>query len=51
MHIGELTIGKPKLGRGSQRHDASRLAGGWSQMIGMFGSYQGTGEIAPVAGS
>jgi hypothetical protein len=31
------------------RHDADRLANGWAQMIGMFGSYQGTGEIAPVA--
>lgn len=30
-----------------QRHDASRLARGWSQMIGMFGSYEKMGEVAP----
>lgn len=32
-----------------ERHDAGRLAGGWAQMIGMFGSYEGTGQISPVA--
>lgn len=31
------------------RHDADRLASGWAQMIGMFGSYQAMGEVAPVA--
>jgi hypothetical protein len=30
------------------RHDADRLAGGWAQMIGMFGSYYAMGEVAPV---
>jgi Protein of unknown function (DUF3887) len=30
-----------------QRHDAGRLARGWTQMIAMFGSYEGTGEVAP----
>jgi hypothetical protein len=31
-----------------ERHDAERLAGGWAQLIGMFGSYEGIGEISPV---
>jgi hypothetical protein len=31
-----------------ERHDVNRLAGGWAQMIGMFGSYQGSGEVYPV---
>jgi hypothetical protein len=31
-----------------ERHDVDRLAGGWAQMIGMFGSYQGSGEVNPV---
>jgi hypothetical protein len=30
-----------------QRHDADRLASGWAQMIAMFGSYQGMGEVSP----
>jgi len=30
------------------RHDADRLAGGWAQLIGMFGSYQAMGEVVPV---
>ena len=30
-----------------QRHDAERLASGWSQMIAMFGSYEGMGELSP----
>ncbi|HEY1920082.1 MAG TPA: DUF3887 domain-containing protein [Streptosporangiaceae bacterium] len=30
------------------RHDVDRLASGWAQMIGMFGRYQGAGEISPV---
>jgi hypothetical protein len=30
-----------------QRHDADRLASGWSQMIAMYGSYQGMGEVSP----
>jgi hypothetical protein len=31
-----------------ERHDADRLAGGWAQMIGMFGAYQAMGDVAPV---
>jgi hypothetical protein len=31
------------------QHDAGRLASGWAQMIGMFGSYQAMGEVVPVA--
>jgi hypothetical protein len=31
------------------RHDADRLASGWAQMIGMYGSYEARGEIVPVA--
>jgi hypothetical protein len=31
-----------------ERHDVDRLAGGWTQMISMFGSYQGMGDVAPV---
>ena len=30
-----------------QRHDADRLASGWAQMIAMFGSYEGMGEVDP----
>lgn len=29
-------------------HDADRLASGWAHMIGMFGRYQGMGEVSPV---
>jgi Protein of unknown function (DUF3887) len=32
-----------------ERHDTVRLASGWSQMTGMFGSFEGLGEVAPVA--
>jgi hypothetical protein len=31
-----------------QRHDADRLASGWAQMIAMFGSYEGMGEVSPL---
>jgi len=31
-----------------ERVDANRLAAGWAQTIGMFGSYQGAGEVSPV---
>jgi len=31
-----------------ERHDADRLASGWAQMIGMFGSYQAMGDVTPV---
>jgi hypothetical protein len=31
-----------------ERHDVNRLASGWAHMIGMFGSYQGSGEVSPV---
>jgi hypothetical protein len=31
-----------------ERHDADRLAGGWAQMIGMFGRYEGMGDVSPV---
>jgi Protein of unknown function (DUF3887) len=31
-----------------ERHDVNRLAGGWAPLIGMFGSYQGSGEVNPV---
>jgi hypothetical protein len=30
------------------RHDASRLADGWAQLIGMFGAYQAMGDVTPV---
>jgi hypothetical protein len=30
------------------RIDADRLASGWAQMIGMFGSYESMGEVVPV---
>jgi hypothetical protein len=30
------------------RHDTDRLASGWAQMIGMFGSYHTMGEVVPV---
>jgi hypothetical protein len=30
-----------------RRHDADRLARGWAQMIAMFGSYEGMGEVSP----
>ncbi len=32
-----------------ERHDVSRLASGWARIIGMFGSYQGMGEVSPVS--
>jgi hypothetical protein len=31
-----------------ERHDTNRLASGWAHMIGMFGSYEGSGEVSPV---
>jgi len=31
-----------------ERHDANLLASGWAHLIGMFGSYQGSGEVSPV---
>ncbi len=31
-----------------ERHDVNRLAGGWAHLIGMFGSYLGSGEVSPV---
>jgi hypothetical protein len=31
------------------RHETGRLASGWAQLTGMFGRYQGTGEVSPVA--
>jgi hypothetical protein len=31
-----------------ERVDAARLGSGWAHMIGMFGSYQGMGEVSPV---
>jgi Protein of unknown function (DUF3887) len=31
-----------------ERHDGNRLGSGWAHMIGMFGSYEGMGEISPV---
>ena len=31
-----------------ERVDANRLARGWAQTIGMFGSYQGAGPVSPV---
>jgi hypothetical protein len=31
-----------------ERHDVNRLASGWAHLIGMFGSYQGSGEVNPV---
>jgi Protein of unknown function (DUF3887) len=30
------------------RHDVDRLATGWAQLIGLFGSYQGMGEVFAV---
>jgi hypothetical protein len=51
--LGHFTAGRWEavLGnfddRMSERHDTSRLAQGWAQMIAMFGSYQGMGEVAP----
>jgi hypothetical protein len=30
-----------------KRHDADLLAAGWARMIGMYGSYQGMGEVSP----
>lgn len=32
-----------------ERHDTERLASGWSQMTGMFGAFEGMGELSPVA--
>jgi hypothetical protein len=31
------------------RHDPARLANGWAHLIGLFGSYQGMGEVSPVS--
>jgi hypothetical protein len=31
-----------------ERHDVNRLASGWAHLIGMFGSYRGSGEVSPV---
>jgi predicted nucleic acid-binding Zn ribbon protein len=31
-----------------QGHDPARLANGWAHMIGMYGSYQGMGEVSPI---
>jgi hypothetical protein len=31
-----------------ERHDVDRLASGWAHMIGMFGSYQGSGDVSPI---
>lgn len=31
-----------------ERHDVGRLASGWAQLVGMFGSYQGMGDVSPV---
>jgi hypothetical protein len=31
-----------------ERHDMNRLADGWAHLTGMFGRYQGMGEISPV---
>jgi hypothetical protein len=31
-----------------ERVDAGRLASGWAHHIGMFGGYQGMGEVSPV---
>ena len=31
-----------------ERHDVSLLASGWAHLIGMFGSYQGMGDVVPV---
>jgi hypothetical protein len=30
-------------------HDPERLASGWAQLTGMFGAYEGMGEVSPVA--
>jgi hypothetical protein len=51
--LGHFTAGRWEVVLGgfdermSQRHDTFRLAHGWSQMIAMFGGYQGMGEIVP----
>ncbi|HEX3751011.1 MAG TPA: DUF3887 domain-containing protein [Streptosporangiaceae bacterium] len=31
-----------------ERLSAERLASGWAQMTGMFGAFEGTGEVSPV---
>lgn len=31
-----------------ERHDGNRLGSGWAHLIGMFGSYEGMGEVSPV---
>jgi hypothetical protein len=31
-----------------ERHDTERLANGWSAMTGMFGGFEGMGEVSPV---
>lgn len=31
------------------RLDVNRLAAGWAQMIGIYGSFQGSGEVSPVS--
>ena len=36
-------------GRMRERHDAERLASGWAQLTGMFGAYEGMGEVSPIA--
>jgi hypothetical protein len=30
-------------------HDADRLASGWAHMIGLYGGYEGMGDVSPVA--
>jgi hypothetical protein len=30
-------------------HDPERLASGWAQLTGMFGAYEGMGEVSTVA--
>jgi hypothetical protein len=32
-----------------QRVGADRLASGWAHLIGMFGRYEGMGEVSPVS--
>lgn len=32
-----------------RRHDPERIGSGWAHLIGMFGSYQGMGQVSPVA--
>ena len=35
--------------RRRERLSVERLASGWAQMIGMFGAFEGIGEVSPVA--